>query len=280
MRCEDCLPTLEEYFDGEMSRRDADRVATHLAGCARCFAAFSSLSAEQQVYSRYRRDVEVTPAMWAAIRERIATHDDAASSGLIASVGRWIASTLVAPRLSPAAVLLLIAIAIAGTIWLTNMGRTRTAPEQVATSDRTVPATPVTSPSPEVTETPLESAGEPGKESPHENEKIKIAKMFRRAPHGRVTTPRTAPTADQLVREAEEKYLAAIAILNRDVQRQRRRMDPQVVARLDDAIAGIDRTIADTRRALKQNPGDTLAFEYMLTAYARKVDLLRDIANY
>jgi hypothetical protein len=57
-------------------------------------------------------------------------------------------------------------------------------------------------------------------------------------------------------------------------------MAPAVVERLDAAIAGIDRTIADTRKALRQNPGDSIALDYMLTAYARKVDLLRDIANH
>lgn len=273
MRCEDCLPCLEEYFDGEMSRRGRDQVTAHLAACGRCSAAFSSISAEQQIYSRYTRDVEVTPALWSAVQKRIATEKAADSSGLMTSVRGWIASTLVAPRLSPAAVVLLIAVAIAATIWLTTMVNTRNAVlERATTSEPSAPKEPTTTPSPRNLQ--------PLPESTPERPEVETARGPVKLRPGRVATARTAPTPDQLVREAEQKYIAAIAILNRDVRRQQKRMDPEVVARLDDAIAGIDRTIADTRQALRQNPSDTLALEYMLTAYARKVDLLRDIANY
>jgi len=79
------------------------------------------------------------------------------------------------------------------------------------------------------------------------------------------------------VREAEQKYLAAIAILTKDVNK--RQLDPMVKARFDSALAAIDRTIEETRQAARKNPNDPAALQYMLAAYAKKVDVLRDIAD-
>src|SRR5437764_1178422 len=39
MRCEDCLPLIEEYFDGETDARTAASVGAHLSKCADCAAA-------------------------------------------------------------------------------------------------------------------------------------------------------------------------------------------------------------------------------------------------
>ncbi|HEV2704591.1 MAG TPA: hypothetical protein VGV59_01625, partial [Pyrinomonadaceae bacterium] len=87
-------------------------------------------------------------------------------------------------------------------------------------------------------------------------------------------------TPDQLVREAEQKYLAAIRLLSHDVRRNRARLDPQTAARFERTLATIDRTIAGTRRAVRQHPGDPVAVNYMLAAYARKVEVLREMASY
>jgi len=104
-----------------------------------------------------------------------------------------------------------------------------------------------------------------------------------RQPNVTPTSPRRntikpkAPTPEQLVREAEQKYLAAIAILTKDVNK--RQLDPMVKARFDSALAAIDRTIEETRQAARKNPNDPAALQYMLAAYAKKVDVLRDIAD-
>ena len=42
----------------------------------------------------------------------------------------------------------------------------------------------------------------------------------------------------------------------------------------------LDRTIADTRKAVRQHPDDPVAVQYMLTAYAKKVDVLREMVDY
>jgi hypothetical protein len=85
--------------------------------------------------------------------------------------------------------------------------------------------------------------------------------------------------ATQLVREAEQKYIAAIAILSRDVKKKRSGMDPMVAARFDAALGEIDKTIAETRRAVRSNPDDPIALQYMLSAYSKKVDTLREMSR-
>ena len=89
--------------------------------------------------------------------------------------------------------------------------------------------------------------------------------------------PKQADPA-QLVREAEQKYLAAISILSRDVNRRRSQIDPTVLARFDSALSDIDRTIKETRRVVREHPDDPVALQYLLSAYAKKVDALRDMA--
>jgi hypothetical protein len=88
------------------------------------------------------------------------------------------------------------------------------------------------------------------------------------------------PTPDELVREAEQKYVAAIAMLSRDVNSRRSRLDPKMAARFEQTLAAVERTIADTRRAVREHPGDPVAAQYMLTAYAKKVDVLREMASF
>jgi hypothetical protein len=99
-------------------------------------------------------------------------------------------------------------------------------------------------------------------------------------------TPRTAAASrqesapDRLVREAEGKYLAAIRLLSRDVGSRRARLDDDTRARFERTLAAVDRTIADTRRAAREHPRDPVAVQYMLTAYAKKVEVLREMTRY
>jgi hypothetical protein len=85
----------------------------------------------------------------------------------------------------------------------------------------------------------------------------------------------STPTPAQLVREAEQKYLAAIAMLSRDVNRHRSQLDPMLLARFDASLSEIDRTIKETRRVVHENPGDPIALQYLLAAYSKKVEVLR-----
>lgn len=72
MRCVDCLPLIEEYFDGEVEGRLAAEMGAHLSSCADCTAALDALTFEQETYARYDRGIEVSPTLWARVSAEIA----------------------------------------------------------------------------------------------------------------------------------------------------------------------------------------------------------------
>jgi hypothetical protein len=67
MKCEVCLELLEEYLDGELSAEEHAAVGAHLMTCADCSAGFAALTAEQDLFARYDREVEVPPFLWTRI---------------------------------------------------------------------------------------------------------------------------------------------------------------------------------------------------------------------
>ena len=69
MKCEVCLELLEEYLDGEVPADDQEQISAHLITCADCSATFGTLTAEQQLFARYDREIEVPPFLWTRIAE-------------------------------------------------------------------------------------------------------------------------------------------------------------------------------------------------------------------
>src|SRR5262245_36955567 len=72
MKCEVCIELLEEYFDGELAEFGASQVGEHLITCTACAGAFATLTAEQELFARYDRELEVSPSLWNTIAERTA----------------------------------------------------------------------------------------------------------------------------------------------------------------------------------------------------------------
>ena len=130
------------------------------------------------------------------------------------------------PRFSPAFAAALVVIAIAITVVVMTLLNSRNQRELLAGANRNVPSrgrrqmsgnpsikppTPDVGPKgPEPGSTVASNGG--GETAP---KKIPAAKLVA-----------ARPTPDQLVREAEQKYLAAISMLSRDVNRHRSQLDP------------------------------------------------------
>ena len=70
MKCEVCLELLEEYLDGELAAEAREQVDAHLITCSGCSESFAALNAEQEIFARYDREVEVPPFLWT----RVAAH--------------------------------------------------------------------------------------------------------------------------------------------------------------------------------------------------------------
>jgi hypothetical protein len=113
MKCEECLPLIEEYVDGELDGRMIDRLDAHLSTCAACAEELTALRREQEVYASYRRDVEVTPADWNIVRARIEQEKDVAPPRAESRprFGEWFGG-LFGKRLRPAFVVAVVLVAV------------------------------------------------------------------------------------------------------------------------------------------------------------------------
>ena len=126
MKCEVCTELLEEYLDGELASHDREQVDAHLLACFECSESFAALTAEQELFARYDREIEVPPFLWT----RIAAHTKTPKRS-------WFASLLGKPSLAGAIAVLLIALAIGLVYW---RSKHRTPAPAVATTPATVPS--------------------------------------------------------------------------------------------------------------------------------------------
>ena len=113
MKCEVCLEQLEEYLDGELPAQEQEQISAHLITCGDCSATFGALTAEQELFARYERDVEVPPFMWT----RIAQHTVAANDGKRAG---WRAYFFATSSFTGAIAILLIAVAVGLVYWMSR----------------------------------------------------------------------------------------------------------------------------------------------------------------
>ncbi|HEX5735797.1 MAG TPA: anti-sigma factor [Blastocatellia bacterium] len=280
MKCEDYLPIIEMYVDGELDGETAQRVRTHLAVCDSCQEYVAELRQEQEAYALYNREVDITPAMWAAVAARIEKEKPVRSTNLLGSVSKWLAGMMGTPRLSPALAAALIIATVGTTVVVMQYLNSPAAVERKEIAEsRPDEVNKDQQPQPPTTQPPAVM----GENQPTKVEETPVVEVEKKTPERPKVAvkpaAKPAPTPEQLVREAEQKYLSAIAILEKDVTRNKSKLDPMMVVRFEKAMVDIDNTIAETRRAVRENPEDPIALQYMLSAYAKKIDVLREIAR-
>jgi anti-sigma factor RsiW len=263
MKCEDCLSLIEEHFDGDLDEKKSLAVSSHIAACRSCADEYDALCREQELYASYQRDIEITPALWKGIESRIKAAKPVRSS-FADRIRAWMAVPG-APRLSLVATAALVLMAVSATVAVMSYLNSRNASV----------SSPVATGGPEI------SRGvEPGEKTAPESPAVPDKQPTPVSTGGSRSTARKAnPTPEQLIREAEQKYIAAIAMLSKEVDRRRPEIDPTVMARFENALAAIDRTIEETKKAVRQGAHDPIIAQYMLAAYAKKVDVLREMAN-
>jgi len=267
MKCDVCQQVLEEYFDGELKAGRAAEVRAHLAGCAACATMLAELRQEHELFARYEREVEVTPALWAGIEARIKAEK---STPPVAPARRgwraWFSGLFAMPHISPAFAAAMVVIAIGVTVVVmsylhsrgtnSNPSVAEVAPNKNGGGNNNEAAPPA----------PQSDSNPPGRDLAKKPENATGPNDGRPAvPEPKpalqkqlaVNKPQAPPDPMKLVREAEQKYQAAIAIMAKDVSRRRSQIDPAVLARFDSALADIDRTIQETRQIVRRNYVDT-----------------------
>src|SRR5882724_3001043 len=141
MKCNDCLNLLEMYIDGEAGERNTDQVREHLMKCESCTGELEALTAESELYQRYDRDLQISPAVWNGIAARIATQTVAKSKP---NLTEWFAGLFAIPALKfamPAVALVLIALVLGVAYWRTR--QTVAPPDQIAKSSNVTPPAPI-----------------------------------------------------------------------------------------------------------------------------------------
>ena len=116
MKCDDCVNLLEAYVDGEVGEQQTESVRTHLMTCSACENEFELLTAEAELYARYDREVQISPAVWNGITARIAAEPAAVETRERRDVRGWLAGLFAVPRLgfafSGAMAVLLVMVAV------------------------------------------------------------------------------------------------------------------------------------------------------------------------
>lgn len=242
MKCADVLSILEDYQDGELGKRRAGQVESHLLSCPTCARALALLKAEEGLYLRYaerlERDLPVRPEIWASVSARIG---DLAGEGRRPPVntGRILGILSSLLPASPVARQVLIAAAVA----VISVGATLIAVRFYGKGQGEVPS------------------------------------VAQKVPDTRGGDQTSLESALRSIQRAEQEYLQAIRILNEIVEKQKSSLDPRLVAELKQNLKIIDQNIAATRAAYYAHPSDPDLAHYMLAAYDRKVELLQELAS-
>jgi anti-sigma factor RsiW len=144
MKCDDCLNLLEEYIDGDAIERDAEQVSAHLITCAGCTKEFEAFTAEREIFARYDRELNITPAMWTAIQARTAAESRPVVSSSRFNPRAWLIGLFAAPRFGMAfsgATAVLIAAIVIGFMYLRTQPQS-SAPQVVVRTTTPGPISP------------------------------------------------------------------------------------------------------------------------------------------
>ncbi len=282
----DCLDegTLQSYFDGELSTRAMESATSHLASCAVCSAAARELEQETSLLtSALAAEFEATVPT-ENLRRRI----DVAVAGLNApahvfaerrSVG-FFSSLFSLLSFSPQRMLgvasLAVMLAFAGILAVIKFrngdnpnitAQSNSQSTDVASSGvaHTPPVNPPIAPKVIVDTNQRESNAIPQRPVVYKTNKAPVP-----------FTKRPAPV--KLI-PGERSYLQAIARLDTTIKSEKKAMRPALQVEYERNLAVVDRAIAATRTAAKNNPSDPDAADFMFAAYQSKVDLLNTIAD-
>jgi hypothetical protein len=81
------------------------------------------------------------------------------------------------------------------------------------------------------------------------------------------------------IREAEREYLEAITLLDSALAERRASLGPELGRELDKSLRTVDEAIAESRKVYRAHPHDFELAEYMLAAYARKIEVLQELGS-
>lgn len=277
IECKNVEAELEDFLYGELTERRASEIRSHLAGCRSCDAARAGLERENEIYAEFfeQTAIDPSPEMWQAIQARIAGQaSERNTDGLFGRLfsGGWLPLVL-SPALVRQAAFAALLVAVSVTVTILYLRSGEPGAPQVARNEAPAPS-PVEAAAPEKLSPPSAAPSAPvetPRPKPAEMPAMMVAAADRRA------LSETELIARQL-RRAEKEYQGAIRMLDRAIARRRDSYDTETIRQYETSLALIDRSINESRLALSRRPDDVAAGQFLIAAYARKVDLMQDIA--
>jgi len=216
-------------------------IEEHLRGCASCRELLAAMRGEEQLYTRYARSVRDQLEVPPLVWQRVRSRIAEPPPSR-----RWFG--LHGRALGYAASFVVAAAVVLGVVQ--TLRRTEE-PRGAAVEPRPAPAA-----APIRTREPVE------------------------APPAQAAAPLrpAAATPAASIQRAEQDYLKAIDLLRSALDERRARLDPAVRSSLDRNLSIVDESIAATRKVYLAHPSDVELAEYLLAAYARKIEVLQDVA--
>jgi len=87
MKCEECLPQLEDYLYCLLNATADKHLAIHLGACDVCAGEYALLRREQEIYTRC--ELQAGPALWAGVRARIMQEKESRSGRFTLFPALW-----------------------------------------------------------------------------------------------------------------------------------------------------------------------------------------------
>jgi hypothetical protein len=310
MNCNECSNLLDDYIEEELDTKNSVLMETHLSSCTNCARNFRELKTEQNLYAHYLTNVEAKPQLWIDLQEKLEKAQSPGYRQPLAYFQNLFANNFRGFYPNQLQVAALAVVAVFGVIGFIkyefsgNPAKQKYATHQENLINENQPSKneivnldhnrdadlmlDVTPSSRRLSGGHLArrvSARRAQDSQPEAGASVfpNFQSRFRR--ENRITVPkiinptRRQPT-DEVVQKVERQYVNAIAVLRRDIERQRgEKLSYDALLQAKTALTDLDRTIENTRRAVREQPGDPVAIQYMTTAYAKKIELLREIGS-
>jgi hypothetical protein len=293
----DCVDEgiLQSYFDGELSIDMMERVSSHLTGCLNCKRAARELENETLLLSEALEPEFSLPVPTDQLRARIdgaiaerrllnPPRPSLAAASLSARQSWW-ESVSSLFTLSPQRMFAYYAVAAVILFAVTFAFVKLRTPQRTPNKD-SVALVPTPAPEnvqPQPVQTPAATGSDARQKTVppkvlHRSEPPRyVAANYRRNNSKRNDQ---AEVAGVKLLPGERSYLKTIAVLDSSLKLTgKRAMRPALQSEYERNLAMVDRAIAATRNAAKNNPNDPEATEFMFAAYQTKVDLLNQVAQ-
>ncbi|MEP7340649.1 MAG: hypothetical protein ABI977_23155, partial [Acidobacteriota bacterium] len=262
------------FLYGESSERLAGQMRAHLADCAECTALRDELEREHELFTQFYEQTAIDPTSetWEAIRTRIAEEPvrqvtETKPRWWQSLAGGWPTPVLMRQA---AFALLLVALSVTATVLLMKRGDDG---KNIARHDdqqnvNPSPQPPAPSPTTNVAQVKPDTAITPPP--------VKPGNVRRDA-----VKPQPLSDQELLARQlarAEREYQGAIRMLDQAIAKRRDDIAPEAFKQYQASLALIDNSIAQSKRALRERPDDPGASQFLLAAYAKKVELMQTVA--